>query len=371
VTSVLFLVPKHPYEFHGGDTVVTRLLIATGSEACSVRALALWSGPASGPYPVPVEVVAKPEVRLPRLGLSSLLSGRSVVHTRYRVAALRDRVAHLSDDRIVSEHAYMTEAFYASGRADAADRLFVDVHVRESDVMRTRPDVPAMVRAVEARRLERDEVRAVVPARACAVFDEDERMTLSAAADRRVTRLDLILPPAARSGLDERLALFVGDRRWAPNAEAHRHLVRLWPAIAARVPGARLLVVGRPALQESRLERPDVVYAGFVEDIEALWRRASLLLAPVTTGGGVRVKVLEAAAHGVPVVGYPAALGTIPAYLPLTAAPGPDDLVGAAASLLGDRRALEVAGGSLHERVTGLWREGFVQRQVASWLEVD
>jgi glycosyltransferase involved in cell wall biosynthesis len=370
MTSVLFLVPKHPYEFHGGDTAVTRLLIASAMELCSVRALALWSGPTSISYPIPVDVVAKPAVCLPRLALSSLSSGRSIVHSRYRVGSLRDRIAHLTDDRVVAEHAYMTEAFYASGRQDASERLYVNLHVREADVMRTRPDVPAIVRGMEARRLHRDEMRCVVPARACAVFDENERLALTAAADRHVVRLDLVLPPAARSDLQEGLALFVGDRRWSPNAVAHRHLVRLWPAIADRVPGARLLIVGRPADQESRLERADVVYAGFVEDIEAVWRRASLLLAPVTTGGGVRVKVLEAAAHGVPIVGYPPAMGSIPAYLPLTAAPGPEEFVEAAVSLLADRRALSAAGGSLHETVTALWRQGFVQRQVASWLEV-
>jgi glycosyltransferase involved in cell wall biosynthesis len=371
VTSVLFLVPKHPYEFRGGDTAVTRLLIDAAMEVCSVRALALWSGPDSGLYPIHVEVVPKPPVSLPRLALSSLMTGRSIIHTRYRVAPLQDRIAQLTDDRFVSEHAYMTEAFYASGRGDASERLLVDVHVRESDIMRTRLDVPAVARAVEVRRLRRDEVRSIVPARGCAVFDEGERTALDAAADRRVTRLDLILPPAEAAALQERLALFIGDRRWAPNAEAHRHLVGLWPAIADRVPGARLVVIGRPAVHESRLERGDVAYAGFVEDIETVWRHASLLLAPVTTGGGVRVKVLEAAAHGVPVVGYQPAMGSIPTYLPLAAAACPQAFVDGAASLLGDRRALGAAGGSLHEAVTSLWRQGFVQRQVASWLELD
>jgi glycosyltransferase involved in cell wall biosynthesis len=228
-----------------------------------------------------------------------------------------------------------------------------------------------MVRRIEARRTRRDEARVVAGARSSAVFDETERVQLIAATHREVRRLDLILPPAKPSPLEGCVAVFVGDRQWAPNAEAHRELVDLWPLIAGRSPGSHLLIVGRPSPGERRLERADVTYAGFVDDIEAVWHRASLLLAPVSTGGGVRVKVLEAAAHGVPVVGYPSALGSIPAYLNIAPVASSAAFVDRAATLLGDQVLLSAVGSALHEEVSALWRAGFVQEQIISWLELN
>jgi glycosyltransferase involved in cell wall biosynthesis len=51
--------------------------------------------------------------------------------------------------------------------------------------------------------------------------------------------------------------------------------------------------------------QPDIRVLGFVRDLAAVYRRASLLIAPMQAGGGTRIKVLEAAAFGLASVTSP------------------------------------------------------------------
>ncbi len=100
-------------------------------------------------------------------------------------------------------------------------------------------------------------------------------------------------------------ALFLGDYAHHPNSEAATFLAeQVWPAIHAKAPGAELWLAGPRAPQSVRqLERiAGVRYLGFVADLYDLLRRTRVLLAPVLSGDGSRVKVLTALAHGLPVV---------------------------------------------------------------------
>ena len=72
------------------------------------------------------------------------------------------------------------------------------------------------------------------------------------------------------------------------------------PRVQARLPGARFTMVGvRPGEAVRRLHNGnDVVVAGSVPDLEPYYRRAPLVVVPMRLGGGTRIKVLEALAHG-------------------------------------------------------------------------
>jgi glycosyltransferase involved in cell wall biosynthesis len=75
------------------------------------------------------------------------------------------------------------------------------------------------------------------------------------------------------------------------------------PSLRARNPGARLTIIGTgapPFLHDHRLD--GVEYVGNVAHIEPYLRSAAIVLAPVRTGGGMRMKVLQALAAGKAVV---------------------------------------------------------------------
>lgn len=92
--------------------------------------------------------------------------------------------------------------------------------------------------------------------------------------------------------------------------EANRDAVwwfatQIWPLIRERHPGVRFNVVGpgvTPLLRDLARRDPSIVVTGEVEDLRPFLHRAQVFVCPVRIGSGLRVKVLEAMAAGVPVV---------------------------------------------------------------------
>jgi glycosyltransferase involved in cell wall biosynthesis len=108
------------------------------------------------------------------------------------------------------------------------------------------------------------------------------------------------------NGREPRTMLFLGSFRHTPNQEALEWFARLvLPRIVERMPEARLKVVGAepPALHslpENAAAHMDLV--GFVENAREPLGRYAVFVCPILSGSGVRVKLLEAFASGIPVV---------------------------------------------------------------------
>jgi len=103
--------------------------------------------------------------------------------------------------------------------------------------------------------------------------------------------------------------MFLGSLSYEPNAEGILWFCReVLPRLRARTGRAfRLLIAGAQPPQAVRaLERhPRTFVLGQVPNVFELYRRSTIALAPMRAGGGTRIKVLEAAAHGVASVATP------------------------------------------------------------------
>jgi glycosyltransferase involved in cell wall biosynthesis len=104
--------------------------------------------------------------------------------------------------------------------------------------------------------------------------------------------------------------VFIGNFVHPPNVDAAIRLTdSIFPAVRARVPEAMLRIVGaQPPPELLARARDGIDVTGRVPDVVPWLNAAALVVAPLRVGGGMRVKVVEALAHGKAVVASPRAL---------------------------------------------------------------
>jgi len=103
----------------------------------------------------------------------------------------------------------------------------------------------------------------------------------------------------------EQNIFFIGALDWLPNQEGlNWFLTKVFPLLLAKLPGLRFHVAGRNASKqfENKLIHPNITYHGEVKDAVAFMQAYRLMVAPLLTGSGIRIKIIEAMALGRPVV---------------------------------------------------------------------
>lgn len=96
--------------------------------------------------------------------------------------------------------------------------------------------------------------------------------------------------------------VFTGSFRYHANYEAMRWFVsRVFPHVLEQRPDAELVITGDHAGLPLPSER-NISLPGYVEDVAGLIAGSAVALAPLLSGGGTRLKILEAMAIGTPVV---------------------------------------------------------------------
>lgn len=110
------------------------------------------------------------------------------------------------------------------------------------------------------------------------------------------------LPPLAPSDPASRVVIMLGSYYHRPNAEGLDWFVRkVWPRVRAEVPDAEFRVIG-PGLSARRAEAygcvPGVRVMGTVPSVVSHYRECAFSIAPIWTGAGINIKVLESYAYG-------------------------------------------------------------------------
>jgi glycosyltransferase involved in cell wall biosynthesis len=201
---------------------------------------------------------------------------------------------------------YVQMAPFADGVT--ASRRVLDLHNVESSLAssyararRLPGSVPFHLEAAALRSLER---RALAAFDTVAVVSERERQRLPARAGSVVVCPNGIDPPEPLAPASSPTVAFVATMGWAPNTDAALWLGReIWPQVERRVPEARLLLVGRdPTPAVRALASATIDVSGTVADVRPYLARTRVAVAPLRSGGGTRLKLLEALGVGRPVV---------------------------------------------------------------------
>lgn len=206
---------------------------------------------------------------------------------------LERRFAQLRPRAVIAEYAFMSGCFAATPGV----LKIIDTH----DVFSARAhlgDPLALTADDEAALLRRADL-------ILAIQDEERRTLEQMVPERKVITVGVDVEPVAAAGADEVAGrvLYVGSDNEL-NARALADFVaRAWPAVRARVPSARLRVVGRVAGRCPRGDGVDAV--GFVDDLNAEYRRCQVAINPAPVGTGLKIKSAEALAWQKPLVTWP------------------------------------------------------------------
>ncbi|WP_276271744.1 glycosyltransferase family 4 protein [Haloarcula litorea] len=259
--------------------------------------------------------------------------------------ALRDHLTDRRPDAVVVEFPYLVPVVRAAARGLNATLVLSEHNVEYRFAERVGIPLWRLLAAFEtsACRL----VDAVVT-----VSDEDRR-TLAARVDG--ANVEFLVAPngvdvdryapaaAARAGdiadrydLGAPTLVYHGNLANAHNSEAVRELLdEVFPAVRESHPDATLFLVGG---NPPETDRPGVVTTGIVDDLPAHLAAADLAVAPIRSGSGTNLKILEYLATGLPVVttpvgaeGFPLVDGTHARIVD-----GEESVAEATASLLGD-----------------------------------
>jgi len=107
---------------------------------------------------------------------------------------------------------------------------------------------------------------------------------------------------------DEKILLFNGLLDYKPNLDALTIILKEINPLLLQHPDFRykIIICGKrlpPELNELKeYADKNILYAGFVDDIEIYFKAANLFLNPVQTGGGIKTKMVEAIAFGTTVI---------------------------------------------------------------------
>jgi glycosyltransferase involved in cell wall biosynthesis len=367
-----FLLSKDPVTERAGDVELGRLMMRLAADSHEVSAVCLSSetGPTELPGGIPVVRVPKPKIRPTQLLADAVRKRRSLVHVRFDIDPLVAVIEGTESDVFVAEHSYMAESFLRSTKFRTA-ALIVNTNVSEALVWRA---TRGALGRLEALRLRRDELRVARAADAVGTYDEPDAAFYRANGVPRARWLDLTLPPVEQvdvSASPPRL-VFMGLRDWPPNQEAFMYALRLWPRIAAGIPGAELCVIGKKKPGAADPVYPDGVRdLGFVEDLPQFLGTCRAMVAPIKTGGGVRVKILDSLRMGLPVVGTSAAVGDLGPLFGLETFDDDQGFVDACRRYLLDQQAAAEAGNRLYDINRRRWEDRRPHRAVEALLRAD
>ena len=315
--------PPDPRGLHGGTQAIGRLmedLVSEGDCAVSVVFLRADGEPPMSPALAGrceiVEEVARPAYGLRRqLRLAgALVRGRPMWVEDWSVPAFGERLrgadARWKPDIIQHEFHVMAQYAFPSNA-----RSILVVHEPGAAAARDRYESSrgwrklALQRDWQAWMRYENEQLAQVDAVVC--FTELDRKRLLQLRPG-ASRIEVIAPrgPAPieyPSPEQSANILFVGNYIHPPNVDAALRLARsIFPRVRVRHPQAVLQLVGDAPPEELLREAgPGIEIPGRVSDVSPWMQSAAVFVSPMTTGGGIRLKMMDALAYGKAIVATP------------------------------------------------------------------
>ena len=106
-----------------------------------------------------------------------------------------------------------------------------------------------------------------------------------------------------KSDDSENYLLFVGSLWYRPNYDGlYWFIDNVWDDILIKYPNLKLKVIGKYRNEDKKIDKKNVEYLGFVDDLSIYYNNAICSIVPLFIGSGTRLKILEAFSYKCPVI---------------------------------------------------------------------
>jgi len=219
---------------------------------------------------------------------------------------LLDRIRRERFDAVYCDHLSMLEYGRRLGLPTVLDAHNVEFEIVRRHAKTLGSSALRLFAEMEWRRLERYERRWYPACRLIFAVSDVDAATIRQFAGPGVPvvtvpiAVDLGRIPVRREFVKEPEVLFVGGLNWPPNADAVEYFIKdIFPAVREAVPSVRLTVVGKgpEAISRPLAQAPGVRLVGHVDDVEQYFSGSRVMVVPIRSGSGMRVKILDGLAR--------------------------------------------------------------------------
>jgi succinoglycan biosynthesis protein ExoO len=273
------------------------------------------------------------------------------------------------------DHAYLAPILASLPSIDGMLRI-VDTH----DVMHLRDASLRAAGLPSEHDVSREEERQLLSEfdMLVAIQDQERDVLQQVLANRRVITLGhaAAVEPQPCDSLD---ICFVGSNYLVNEHSLREFLEQAWPGIRARFPATKLRVVGgvceRPAIIAAARRDSRILLRGIVSSAADMHAGPAVVVCPLWAGSGLKIKMVEALAHGKAIVASPVAVQGLSDGIgtAFELARNPADFIEPVVRLIGsatlrqqlEHRAAEYAAQKFNEE--SVWRE--MDKFLCSWQD--
>jgi len=243
------------------------------------------------------------------------LSGKSAYVTRFKSKEVETCISNLvksnNYDRIIS--------LALPGMVNIPEQtdvpIWLDDHNIEYEIYREygKDSNIAMkiVASVESKRLQKWELEMIDTAEVVSLCSSEDQQKLDSKFHKKCKIISNSCPDSgtkkqAQFSADNPSIIYSGTMGWKPNVDACIYFLQeIWPHIKSTVPAVTFTIVGKDpskTLIEEVAKHRDVSCTGFVESTDTYHSSATVSVVPLRMGSGTRIKIIEAAQFGIPVI---------------------------------------------------------------------
>ncbi len=312
---VLYIGAGAPWAGGAGYLVRQATLLRALARVAKLH-LGLFDFPPDAPPPpfdcaiTPLMLQPRPAYGKLRAGLADLFNPLPRLVRAIDAPATRAPLAALQPAEFSAVVAYRIDFAFAAGVL-GQPRLVLDVD--DPEHLRWRRRMEAEGVRIDWRterdlgKLQRFEQEAVAGAAKAFVCAEEDRRAF-VGENLIVVPNGVVVPPLRKRPVTQPVVLFLGNFAAGPGSPNGDALVwfigEVWPLVLRETPAAECRIVGRMSddIRSRVAGAAGVRVMGFVESLEGAFAAARVSVAPLRFGTGTRIKIIDAWAHGCPVV---------------------------------------------------------------------